>query len=199
MPAFATLTGSFDTDKDGKLTKAELGEAEIADHFGWADANKDEFIDAAEWTFISDGMSSKDYGLVAFQLENGAKEASEIWRHKRGLPAIATPLIADGVLYLIKDGGLLTTLDAASGKELGFERLEEATGSYAASPVAAAGKVFLASSEGRIVVLEAGGNPVILAQCDLGEPIHATPAIGGGALFVRTEQALYCFASSGGR
>ena len=37
-------------------------------------------------------------------------------------------------------------------------------------------------------------DPKVLGQCELGETIHATPAIGGGALFVRTEKALYCFA-----
>jgi outer membrane protein assembly factor BamB len=191
LPSFETLSADTDKDQDGKLTKAELAGSEIADHFGWADANFDEHIDAAEWKFIADGMSSKDYGLVAFQL--GQKEAKELWRHKRGLPAIATPLCVDGILYLAKGGGMLTTIDAASGKELGFQRLEGAGGEFDASPVAADGKLFLASQEGRVMVLEAGPEPKLLSNCDLGEPIHATPAIGDGALFVRTDAALYCF------
>jgi len=165
----------------------------MGQHFGWADANRDEFIDAAEWKFICDGMSSKDYGLVAFQL--GPKEAKELWRAKRGLPSIASPLLADGILYLVKSGGMLTTIDALSGKELGFQRLEEAGGEYDASPVAADDKLFLASQEGRVTVLATGPEPKVLASCDLRETIHATPAIGGGALFVRTDAALYCFAS----
>jgi len=191
MPPFETLTSSNDKDTDGKLTKVELAGSPMADHFGWADANKDDFIDAAEWKFISDGMSTKDYGLVAFRI--GAKEPSEVWRAKRGLPSIATPLVHDDLVYLVKSGGMLTTLDAASGKELGFQRLEEAGGEYDASPIAADGKLFLASQEGRITVLAAGPEPKVLSSCDLGETIHATPAIGGGALFVRTEKALYCF------
>lgn len=191
MPTFEVLSADTDKDEDGKLARAELAGSEMADHFGWADANRDDFIDAAEWKFIADGMSSKDYGLVAFQL---GKQAQELWRHKRSLPAIATPLLHDGVLYLVKGGGMLTTLDAASGKELGFQRLEGAAGEYDASPVAADGKVFLASQEGRVTVLAAGPEPRVLSSCDLGEPIHATPAIGGGALFVRTDAALYCFA-----
>ncbi|NOT30459.1 MAG: PQQ-binding-like beta-propeller repeat protein, partial [Planctomycetes bacterium] len=195
MPSFETLSAG-DTNKDGKLTKSELAGSDMADHFGWADANQDAFIDATEWAFIADGMSSKDYGLVAFGIEDGAKGASELWRHKRALPSIATPLLADGILYLVKSGGMLTTLDAASGKELGFQRLEEAAGEYDASPIAADGKLFLASQEGRITVLAAGTEPKVLSQCDLGEPIHGTPALGGGALFVRTDAALYCFAGA---
>jgi outer membrane protein assembly factor BamB len=190
MPSFEALSAEVDQNKDGKLVPSEL-DPQTAEHFGWADANRDGFIEAAEWTFIVDGMSSKDYGLVAFRLAD--KAASEIWRHKRGLPSIATPLVSAGVLYLVKSGGMLTTLDAASGKELGFQRLEEAAGEYDASPVAADGKLFLASQEGRITVLAAGPEPKVLHSCDLGEPIHATPAIGSDALFVRTDAALYCF------
>lgn len=191
MPSFESLAGESDQDKDGRLAKAELAGTDMGGHFGWADADKDDFITAAEWKFIADGMSSKDYGLVAFQL--GTKGAKELWRAKRGLPAIATPLLLDGILYLVKGGGMLTTIDAASGKELGFQRLEQAGGEYDASPVAGDGKLFLASQEGRVTVLAAGAEPKVLSSCDLGERIHATPSIGGGALFVRTEAALYCF------
>jgi len=193
MPTFEALSAERDRDKDGKLTKIELAGSGLDQHFGWVDANLDALIDAGEWSLVSDGMSSKDFGLVAFRVADGGKGVSELWRHKRGLPYIATPLLTGGVLYLVKEGGMLTTLDPASGKELGFQRLEQA-GGYDASPVAADGKVFLASQDGGVVVLAAGAEPRVLGQCDLDEAIHATPAIGGGALFVRTEQALYCFA-----
>jgi outer membrane protein assembly factor BamB len=191
LPSFESLTAQSDKDQDAKLARAELAGTEMADHFGWADANRDDFIDAGEWKFVSDGMSSRDYGLVAFQL--GAEKPKELWRAKRGLPAIATPLLADGILYLVKSGGMLTTLDATSGEELGFQRLEGAGGEYDASPVAADGKLFLVSQEGRVTVLAAGPEPKVLSSSDLGEPVHATPAIGGDALFVRTDAALYCF------
>jgi outer membrane protein assembly factor BamB len=191
MPSFESMSTQFDKDHDARLTRAELAGSGFDEHFGWADANRDALIDSAEWTFIADGMSSKDYGLVAFRL--GAKGPEELWRVKRGLPAIATPLFLDGILYLVKSGGMLTTLDAESGEELGFQRLEGAGGEYDASPVAADGKLFLASQEGVVTVLEAGPEPKVLHRCELGEPIHATPAIGPGALYVRTAAALYRF------
>jgi outer membrane protein assembly factor BamB len=193
LPTFEAFTASQDANKDKKLTKAELVGTGYDQHFGWVDTNRDAFIDAPEWNFIRDGMSSKDFGLVAYTV--GEKGVSEVWRYKRGLPGIATPLVADGVVVLVKSGGMLTTLDAASGKELGFQRLEEAGGEYDASPIAADGKLFLANQEGRVLVLAAGAEPKVLGRCDLGETIHATPALGGGALFVRTEKALYCFAN----
>lgn len=192
MPTFEALGAEHDANKDGKLTKAELAGTGFDEHFGWADVNRDGLIDAPEWKRIQDGMASKDFGLVAYRVTD--KGVSELWRHKRSLPSISTPLVADGIVYLAKEGGMLTTLDALSGKELGFQRLENAGGACDASPIAADGKLFVANQEGSIVVLSAGPEPKVLAHCDLAETIHATPAVGAGALFVRTDQALYCFA-----
>jgi len=193
MPGFAGMSAQFDKDSDGKLTRTELVGSGYDEHFGWGDADRDGFISEAEWTFIADGMSSKDHGLVAFAL--GGAAPKELWRVKRGLPSIATPLLHDGILYLVKSGGVLTLIDAESGEPIGSQRLEGG-GEYDASPVCADGKVFLASQDGRVTVLSAGPEPKVLSSCELGEPIHATPAIGPGALYVRTDAALYCFASA---
>ena len=190
MQGFAAMSAQFDKDQDARLTKAELAGSGYDEHFGWADADRDGTITEPEWTFIAEGMSSRDYGLVAFAL--GEKAPKELWRAKRGLPAIATPLLLDGLLYLVKSGGMLTLLDAESGEEVAFQRLEGG-GEYDASPVAGEGKVYLASQEGRLTVLAAGPEPKVLSTSELGEVIHATPAIGPGALYVRSEAALYCF------
>lgn len=195
FPGFETLLADLDADEDGKLTRPELNGSGFEEHFGWLDIDDDGFVVAEEWNTISAGMSSKSFGLVAFELGGEAGPAQELWRHKRGLPTIATPLLAGGILYLVKDGGLLTTLDPVSGKQLAFARLEDAEGGYYASPIAADGKLFLANTEGRVLVLSAGAEPAILARCDLGEPIQATPAIGADGLYVRTGAALYCFAA----
>ena len=77
----------------------------------------------------------------------------------------------------------------------GAGRVEGAEDPYYASPVAAGGKLVTASHAGRVAVLEAGADWKVLAVRDLGEEIWATPAIGDGQVFVRTQQALYCFDS----
>ena len=191
LPGFESLLAE-DADKDGALTRQELAKNEIVEHFGWADSDFDGRITRKEWDFIQSGFATKDHGLVAFALEE--KGPRELWRVKRSLPSIATPLVHEGIVYLVKSGGMLTTLDAESGAELGFQRLENAAGEYDASPVAADGKLFLASQEGRISVLALGPEPKLLSSCDLGEPIHATPALGKDGVYVRTGAALYRFA-----
>ena len=96
-------------------------------------------------------------------------------------------------------GGLVLTLrqnfafyDPATGTLLKEGRTKEALGQYYASPVAADGKVYLASSEGKVTVLRAGGQWEMLGVADFGDEIHATPALADGRVYVRTRKALYC-------
>jgi len=112
---------------------------------------------------------------------------------------VPSPLLYDGVLYLIKNGGILTALDPATGRELKVGRVKGALGGYSASPVAADGKVFLVSEEGKIAVLKAGPDWDLLAVNDLGEGSFATPALSQGRIYVRTDEALYCFGPTGSR
>jgi outer membrane protein assembly factor BamB len=198
IPTFDAISAEHDQNKDGKVTRAELGTSDFVGHMGWIDVNRDDTLDAGEWEFARSGYATKDYGLVAYALSADGAGVTEVWRHKRSLPAIATPLVVDGLVHIVKDGGMLTTLDAATGKERGFQRLKEAEGGFNASPVAADGKLFLAASDGQVVVLSSDAEPKVLGSCDLDESIHATPAIGQdvsghGTLFVRTAAALYCF------
>ena len=96
-------------------------------------------------------------------------------------------------LYLAKTGGIITSLDAATGRPLKEGRSPNAPGEYYASPVAADGKVFLASVDGNITVLKAGKQWEVLGVNEIGEPIHATPALSNGRIYVRTQGAVYCF------
>jgi outer membrane protein assembly factor BamB len=101
------------------------------------------------------------------------------------------------VLYLMKEGGILTSLNAATGAEIKRGRLTGALGDYYASPVAADGKLFALSEEGKLTVVKAGGAGgewEILSVNDLGEAAHATPAFAEGKIYVRTHKMLYCFA-----
>ena len=106
---------------------------------------------------------------------------------------IPAPLLYQGVFYLVKDGGIITTLDAATGQLLKQGRAEKALGEYYASPIAADGKVYLASTEGKVTVLKAGREWEVLGVNDLGEEIHATPALTGGRIYLRTRAAVYSF------
>lgn len=169
----------------------------MGDHFGWMDVNRGDFIDEQEWTTGYEGMNSKDYGLAAIDL-SGDEGPVELWRYKKGLPSIASPLLYEGALYLVRDSGLVTLVDAENGEVLARERLPEGMGECWPSPVAADGKIYVANNAGRVAVIEAGAGWKVLETNDLGEDCRGTLAIGGDALFVRSHSALWSFADVGG-
>jgi outer membrane protein assembly factor BamB len=98
------------------------------------------------------------------------------------------------VIYLVKDGGIVTTIDPETGEILKPERLKDALDSYFASPVAADGKVFFVSQAGKVSAVKADGNDwEVLAVNDLGEECYATPAIADDRIYIRTQDTLYSF------
>jgi outer membrane protein assembly factor BamB len=105
-------------------------------------------------------------------------------------------VVYQGVLYMISDAGILTTLDPATGRVFRQNRLRGVPGSYLASIVAADGKIFIASQSGVVAVLKAGGDQKLLSANNLDEDIYATPAIDAHRIFIRTVSALYCFGSA---
>ena len=110
------------------------------------------------------------------------------WRVTRGVPNKPSIVLADDLLIMINDGGILSCLDAKSGAEVWKARLE---GSFSASPVLAGGRVYLFSEEGKTTVIEAGRAFKVLAENHLGDGFMASPAIDGSALILRTRTHLY--------
>ena len=96
---------------------------------------------------------------------------------------------------MIKNGGILTSFEAATGKVLKTGRVDGALGGYSSSPVAAEGHIYLSSEEGKMAVLRAGGQWEVMRVNDLDEPLFATPALSEGQIYVRSGSALYRFAS----
>jgi outer membrane protein assembly factor BamB len=114
------------------------------------------------------------------------------WLQRRYLPTVPSPLAFQGVVYMVKSGGILTSLDAKSGELLHQGRLE-GRGNYYASPVAGDGVLYSASEGGVVTVVKAGGELEVVSSHDFGERIMATPVAVDGQLFVRTDNAIYCF------
>jgi outer membrane protein assembly factor BamB len=196
MPTFASVLAMYDKDHDGRLSQEEFkGDKDLGEHFGWIDANSDGFVTEEEWNYAR-SMGVGDYGAIAIDAgkAQGKLESSLVrWRVKKNLPFIPAPLVYQGVFYMVRDGGIITSIDLGTGRTLKEGRSREALGEYYASPVAADNKLFLASTEGKMTVLKAGAEWEVLAVNDLGDEIHATPALSEGRIYVRTRSVLYCF------
>ncbi|MEJ2703835.1 MAG: hypothetical protein P8Z79_15475, partial [Sedimentisphaerales bacterium] len=99
-------------------------------------------------------------------------------------------LYCRGKLYLLRDGGVLTCLEAPTGKEIFRERIG-APGQYTASPIAAGDKIVVASTRGVVTVIQVGDELNVLARNDFGERVFATPAITENKIYLRTVGHLY--------
>ena len=112
---------------------------------------------------------------------------------------VAEWMRADAVIAtnLVKDGGIVTTLNPKTGEILKQGRLTGALETYYSSPVGGAGKVFMASQKGKVTVLKAGAQWEFESGSDFAEESFATPAIVDGTLYLRTRTKLYAF--GGGR
>jgi outer membrane protein assembly factor BamB len=127
-------------------------------------------------------------------LKEGEKSnAGVAWYNPRGGPDIASPLLYDGRLYVLwQMGGLLSCYDARTGKAVyPRQRLPQAAG-FTSSPWAHAGKVFCLDEDGRTFVLQSGPEFKLLAVNRIDEMFWSSPALAGGALFLRGLDHLYC-------
>jgi outer membrane protein assembly factor BamB len=138
----------------------------------------------------------------AFALKPGGSgdvtESHVVWKATNGLPYVPSAIAYRGQYVMVKDGGIVTAYDAATGDELYQKRLV-APGSYYASPVAAGGNIYFTSlADGAVTVIEGGSRPpkVMAKNPPLGERVSATPAIADDTLYIRTAGQLYAFAKA---
>ncbi|MBN2318111.1 MAG: PQQ-binding-like beta-propeller repeat protein [Acidobacteria bacterium] len=184
-----------DKDKDDKISAAEIRENPmLGDHFGWVDRNEDGFLTQGEWEEVLK-ESVSEHGLVAVRAGGSGDQTERnlLWRNKKSYSDLTSPLVYQGVLYMVIDNGIVVSLNPETGEAWKLGRTKDAIDSYYASPVAAEGKIYLVSNSGKVSVLKAGPQWEVLAVNDLEEECQATPAIGNGSIYIRTYKALYSF------
>jgi outer membrane protein assembly factor BamB len=188
FPSWEETLRALDANGDGKIELNELVKRYHPNSFGIADPDRDGYITEREWNFFRN-RGVGEFGITCVRLT----DKTIVWRYKRSLPYVPSPVLYQGILYSVRSGGIVLALDARTGELQKEARLPEAGGDYFASPVAADGRIYLASAEGKITVLRAGAKWEVLATNDLAEPIAASPAAAANALFIRTYAKLYSF------
>jgi len=158
IPPFEEVLAAHDKDKDGRISLAEVPDERTRRYFPFTDLDQDGFLNAAEWKSYILTMAAEN-GLLALR-GNGRGDVTAAglrWKYQRSVPQLPTTLLYQNVLYMINDAGVLTTLDPATGVAFKQTRLRGVADRYFASPVAADGKIFIASQSGIVSVLKAGG------------------------------------------
>jgi outer membrane protein assembly factor BamB len=205
--SFKPMLAQFDKEKTGKINIAAMPKdtnGEILRRlFEGMDknvGNGDGILTEEEWDLAMNPKNPSG-GLIRTKL-NGKGDVTKTnvgWRYTKGLPYVLAPLIYNHVLYVIRNGGILTTIDPETGEQLREERLKDALGEYYAQPVAGDGKLYFINKEGKATVLRAGKDWEKLSSGDFNEQVVATPAIANSRIYVRTEEALYCFGVKAGK
>lgn len=137
--------------------------------------------------------------LKAIRLEGASGDVTGtdqiVWEYDRNTPYVPSPVLYDGYLYILKGyNGIMTCLNAATGEvAFGPERLGEIREIYA-SPVAAAGRIYITGRAGKTIVLKAGPPFEVLATNTLDDGFDASIALVDGELYLRGRDKLYCIA-----
>ena len=161
--------------------------------FDWRDKDKDGFWTKEE--FMADMSVGRGKPNLAAIRPGGKGDitASHVsWNLRNGIPEIPSPVFHSGRLYLVRDGGILSSVNAATGEVIYRERLP-AAGQYSASPVIASDHLYLCSAEGVMTVVKCGDKFEVVHQVDFKAPIAATPAMDRTTLYVRTDHAVLAF------
>jgi outer membrane protein assembly factor BamB len=194
LPTWDSALAKWDANQDGKLSKNEINDPDVLDRFFRMDLDQDGKLDQHEWERYAEVFRRAQNAMLAVK-PAGLGELDDkaiVWKHTRGVPYVATPVLDQGIIWMVKEGGIVTKLDAASGQLLQEERVP-GFGNYFASPVVGAGHVYFASESGTVSVVGAEREWHLISSRDFHEKIYATPCLNRDRLFLRTDRALYCF------
>jgi outer membrane protein assembly factor BamB/protein tyrosine phosphatase (PTP) superfamily phosphohydrolase (DUF442 family) len=102
-----------------------------------------------------------------------------------------TPLIYNGILYVLANNGTFDAYNLKTGEELYRQRLPLVGSGFSASPIASDGKIYLSNEDGEILVVSAGEKFNHISTNSMGELLMATPALSDGVMYVRSAESLF--------
>lgn len=139
--------------------------------------------------FVVDGFAKPKIYAIRLGGEGDVTESHVKWVYEQNGPSTPSPILIEGQLIFVSDNGILSSVDAESGKLRWRERIG---GNFSASPIAANGLVYLFNREGKTTVLRPGDKAKVVATNELSEGLMASPSVSGNDLFLRTRGHLYC-------
>ena len=143
------------------------------------------------FVYTATGLARGELWAVRLGGKGVVTDSHVAWKVTRNVPNRPSPVLTGDLLFMVdQDGGVVTCLEAMTGKEVWKERLPGA-GSYSSSPVLAEGRLYFFNENGHGTVIEAGRAFKVLAANKLDGGFMASPAVAGRAMFVRSKTHLY--------
>jgi outer membrane protein assembly factor BamB len=147
--------------------------------------------------FLTSGFRGNDLQAVriAAAKDNITGTPAVVWSLDRDTPYVPSPLLYEGILYLLKsNNGILSAFDAKTGKpHYQVQRVEPVPNVFA-SPVAAAGRIYIAGQDGATAIVKHGPAFELIGSSKLDDGFNASPALVDGEIYLRGNKFLYCIA-----
>lgn len=213
FPSFQKLLADHDADDNGAIDQTEFPKLWIFHrpdgieapqngaslNFRRTDQNRDGTIEAAEWQKALEGIERfregyQSHGILTIPISGEGVIDPETVRklETNAIPEVPSPVCKEGLLYFVKNGGVLTCLNLDSGERV-YRTRTKGKGTHYASPVIAGEHLLCVAGDGRITVIQTGRDPRVVAVNEMNENVYATPAINDGVLYVRTHTHLFAF------
>jgi outer membrane protein assembly factor BamB len=138
--------------------------------------------------YFSTGFGKPELWAVSVDGSGDVTDTHVRWEVSKSIPAKPSPLLHDGLIYVIEDNGVASCFNAQSGDEVWKKRVG---GKFSASPLMAGGYIYLGSHEGVVTVIKPGEEFSVVAENQLDGQIMASPAVVDNALILRTAEAMY--------
>jgi outer membrane protein assembly factor BamB len=139
--------------------------------------------------FTSSGYGAPTLRAIRPDGDDDVTATHIAWESRANVPLMPSFVYADGLLFCVKESGVVTCLDAKTGQVVWKERLG---GTYGASPVLAEGRLYCVAEDGTTTVIAASREFKQLAKNPLEGLCKASPAISGGRIFIRSQSSLFC-------
>jgi outer membrane protein assembly factor BamB len=147
-------------------------------------------ISDEEFVFVITGYQRPSPELWAVRPtgRGDVTESHVVWKIKERVPNESSPIVKNGLIYMVNDQGKLSCIDAKTGQFIWQEKLN---GQFGSSPVYADGRIYFSNKKGVTTVIQEGREFKVLSSNVLNEGFMASPAIKGNSFIMRTKTHLY--------
>jgi outer membrane protein assembly factor BamB len=196
---FDRVIAARDKNDNGTVERDELDKGgDIERRYTQVDRDDSGSLTRTEYEYYRNLFDTARNVVLAIKpgARGDATASHVLWEYRKFVPFCASPLYHQGLLFTVKDGGIVSCLDATNGEPQKQARVP-GTGNYYSSPVAGDGKIYLLDQRGKLTVIDAARQWKVLSTASFGEDGYATPAILDGKIYLRTAGHMYCFAGGG--
>ncbi|MFI4874235.1 MAG: PQQ-binding-like beta-propeller repeat protein, partial [Blastopirellula sp. JB062] len=138
--------------------------------------------------YICTGFTRPELWAMSVDGQGDVTDTHVSWTMKRQVPTTSSPLLWQGLLYMVSDRGVATCVDVKTGETVWAERLG---GNFSASPALAEDRLYFCNEDGRTIIVAPGREFKVIGENQVDGQIMATPLLLDNAIVLRTAEKLY--------